>query len=95
VTPARALLADTRRRPGRLLLTGLAVAVATLFAADTVMLGDTLRTFLATAGQLTPAATATPLLAALVVGVTLVAALAAALPAVRAGRTSPLAALRS
>ena len=39
---AGALLAETRRRPGRVLLTGLAILVATTFAAGTVLLSETL-----------------------------------------------------
>ncbi|WP_028929619.1 hypothetical protein [Pseudonocardia asaccharolytica] len=41
-----ALLAETRRRPGRLLLTGLAVTVATVFAAGALLLGETMRSYL-------------------------------------------------
>jgi putative ABC transport system permease protein len=53
---AGALLAETRRKPGRLLLTGLAVTVATVFAAGTLMLAETLRAYLIATNQETPAA---------------------------------------
>lgn len=51
---AGALLAETRRRPGRLLLTGLAVLVATVFAAGTLLLSETLRGYVAETTQETP-----------------------------------------
>lgn len=51
-----ALLADARRRPGRVLLTGLAVVVATVFTAGTLLLGGTLRAALEARSQVTPAA---------------------------------------
>jgi putative ABC transport system permease protein len=53
-----ALLADTRRRPGRLLLTGLAILVATVFAAGTLLFSETLRGYVAARTQQTPAAAA-------------------------------------
>jgi putative ABC transport system permease protein len=56
---AGALLAGTRRRPGRLLLTGLAIAVATAFAAGTLLLSETLRAYVAAQAQVTPVAAAT------------------------------------
>ncbi|WP_214368879.1 FtsX-like permease family protein [Pseudonocardia sp. H11422] len=56
---AAALLAETRRRPGRLLLTGLAVTVAIVFAAGTLLLADTLRAHLTAGSVQTPAAVAT------------------------------------
>jgi putative ABC transport system permease protein len=55
---AATLLAETRRRPGRLLLTGLAITVATVFAAGTFLLGETLRAYLAATVVTTPATTA-------------------------------------
>ncbi|MHA6796811.1 ABC transporter permease [Pseudonocardia bannensis] len=55
---AGALLADTRRRPGRLLLTGLAVTVAIVFAAGTLLLADTMRAYLTAGSVETPAAAA-------------------------------------
>ena len=51
---AATLLAETRRRPGRLLLTGLAITVATVFAAGTFLLGETLRAYLAATVVRTP-----------------------------------------
>lgn len=51
---AGALLAETRRRPGRLLLTGLAITVATVFAAGTLLLGETLRVYLGAENVETP-----------------------------------------
>ena len=51
---AGALLAETRRRPGRLLLTGLAITVATVFAAGTLLLGETLRVYLGAENVKTP-----------------------------------------
>ncbi|MFC5995444.1 FtsX-like permease family protein [Pseudonocardia hispaniensis] len=53
-----ALLAETRRRPGRLLLTGLAVTVATVFAAGTLLLGETMRSYLTATSMQTPTAAA-------------------------------------
>ncbi|GAA3090534.1 hypothetical protein GCM10010464_62990 [Pseudonocardia yunnanensis] len=55
---AATLLAETRRRPGRLLLTGLAITVATVFAAGTFLLGETLRAYLAATVVTTPETTA-------------------------------------
>lgn len=55
---AGALLAETRRRPGRLLLTGLAILVATAFSAGTLLLSETLRGYVAERAQETPAAAA-------------------------------------
>ncbi|GAA1233946.1 FtsX-like permease family protein [Pseudonocardia alaniniphila] len=55
---AATLLTETRRRPGRLLLTGLAITVATVFAAGTFLLGETLRGYLTTTVVKTPEATA-------------------------------------
>jgi putative ABC transport system permease protein len=55
---ASALLAETRRKPGRLLLTGLAVIVATVFAAGTLLLSETLRAYLTRDVEQTPAAAA-------------------------------------
>jgi putative ABC transport system permease protein len=55
---AGALLAETRRRPGRLLLTGLAVLVATVFAAGTLLLAETLRGYVAERTRETPAGAA-------------------------------------
>jgi putative ABC transport system permease protein len=55
---AAVLLAEARRRPGRLLLTGLAITVATVFAAGTILLGETLRGYLAAAAEQTPVAAA-------------------------------------
>ncbi|MCO1660648.1 ABC transporter permease [Pseudonocardia humida] len=60
---AGALLAETRRRPGRLLLTGLAVLVATVFAAGTLLLAETLRGYVADRTQQTPAGAAAVVLA--------------------------------
>jgi putative ABC transport system permease protein len=54
---AATLLAETRRRPGRLLLTGLAITVATVFAAGTFLLGETLRAYLAATVVTTPETT--------------------------------------
>lgn len=51
---AGALLAETRRRPGRLLLTGLAVVVATVFAAGTVLFTETLRGYVTDVAARTP-----------------------------------------
>ncbi|WP_433276434.1 FtsX-like permease family protein [Pseudonocardia xinjiangensis] len=51
---AGALLAETRRRPGRLLLTGLAITVATVFAAGTLLFGETLRSYLGATSVETP-----------------------------------------
>ncbi len=56
---AGVLLAETRRRPGRLLLTGLAVLVATVFAAGTLLLSQTLDDYVSSRAQETPAAAAT------------------------------------
>ncbi|MGD9987427.1 FtsX-like permease family protein, partial [Pseudonocardia sp.] len=53
---AGALLADARRHPGRVVLTGLAVLVATFFAAGTLLLGGTLSTTLEAQSVVTPAA---------------------------------------
>ncbi|WP_433290100.1 FtsX-like permease family protein [Pseudonocardia sp. CA-142604] len=55
---AATLLTETRRRPGRLLLTGLAITVATVFAAGTFLLGETLRAYLTTTVEKTPETTA-------------------------------------
>ncbi|MGI5129563.1 FtsX-like permease family protein [Pseudonocardia sp. CA-107938] len=55
---AGVLLAETRRRPGRLLLTGLAVLVATVFAAGTLLLSQTLDDYVSSRSQETPAAAA-------------------------------------
>jgi putative ABC transport system permease protein len=55
---AAALLAESRRRPGRVLLTGLAITVATVFAAGTLLLGETLRAYLADTAVQTPATAA-------------------------------------
>lgn len=55
---AGTLLAETRRRPGRLVLTGLAITVATVFAAGTFLLGETLRAYLAATVVTTPQTTA-------------------------------------
>ncbi|MCP3803694.1 FtsX-like permease family protein [Allokutzneria sp. A3M-2-11 16] len=53
-----AVLAEARQRPTRLLLTGLAVVVATLFTAGTFMFADTLRKGLELQASVTPQATA-------------------------------------
>jgi putative ABC transport system permease protein len=58
--PAGALLAEARRRPGRVILSGLAVLVATVFAAGTLLLSGTLE------GALTRDAVRTPEAAAVV-----------------------------
>jgi putative ABC transport system permease protein len=55
---AGVLLAETRRRPGRVLLTGLAVIVATVFAAGTMLFSETLRDYLTEDDVVTPAAAA-------------------------------------
>ena len=55
---AAVLLAETRRKPGRVLLTGLAITVATVFAAGTLLLGETLRAYLADSAEQTPATAA-------------------------------------
>ncbi|GAA1285320.1 hypothetical protein GCM10009609_58370 [Pseudonocardia aurantiaca] len=55
---AAVLLAETRRKPGRVLLTGLAITVATVFAAGTLLLGETLRAYLADRAEQTPATAA-------------------------------------
>ncbi|GAA4850372.1 hypothetical protein GCM10023403_11640 [Pseudonocardia benzenivorans] len=55
---AGALLADARRHPGRVVLTRLAVLVATFFAAGTLLLGGTLSTTLQARSVVTPAAAA-------------------------------------
>jgi putative ABC transport system permease protein len=55
---AGALLSGVRRRPGRLLLTGVAITVATVFAAGTLLLSETLRGYLAARTQVTPVAAA-------------------------------------
>lgn len=55
---AGVLLAETRRRPGRLLLTGVAILVATVFAAGTLLLGETLRLYVASSAQETPSGAA-------------------------------------
>jgi putative ABC transport system permease protein len=55
---AGALLAETRRKPGRVLLTGLAITVATVFAAGTLLLGETLRAYLTSTAVQTPATAA-------------------------------------
>jgi putative ABC transport system permease protein len=55
---AGVLLAETRRRPGRLLLTGLAIMVSTVFAAGTLLLSQTLDDYVASRAQETPAAAA-------------------------------------
>ncbi len=73
---AGALLAETRRRPGRLLLTGLAVLVATVFAAGTLLLSETLRGYVAETTQMTPDG------AAVVVRTTVDPAVVAAVPGV-------------
>ncbi len=52
------LLAETRRRPGRVLLTGLAIIVATVFAAGTLLFTDTLDAYVATQTVQTPATAA-------------------------------------
>jgi putative ABC transport system permease protein len=49
------LLAETRRKPGRVLLTGLAVIVATVFAAGTMLFSETLRGYLTEGDVVTPA----------------------------------------
>ncbi|WP_214402726.1 ABC transporter permease, partial [Pseudonocardia lacus] len=61
---AGALLAETRRRPARLLLTGLAVLVATVFAAGTLLLAETLRGYVSERAQQTPAGAAVVVLGA-------------------------------
>jgi putative ABC transport system permease protein len=48
------LLAETRRKPGRVLLTGLAVIVATVFAAGTMLFSETLRGYLTAGDVVTP-----------------------------------------
>jgi FtsX-like permease family protein len=53
-----AWLAETRRRPGRLLLTGLAILVATVFAAGALLFSEALRGYVAARTQQTPAAAA-------------------------------------
>jgi putative ABC transport system permease protein len=58
VKASGALLAETRRRPGRVLLTGLAIIVATVFAAGTLLFTDTLDAYVATKTVQTPAAAA-------------------------------------
>ncbi|MFC4947475.1 FtsX-like permease family protein [Pseudonocardia sp. GCM10023141] len=55
---AGALLTETRRRPGRLVLTGLAITVATVFAAGTMLLSETLRAYLTDGSSVTPVAAA-------------------------------------
>ncbi len=55
---AGVLLAETRRRPGRLLLTGLAITVSTVFAAGTLLLSQTLDDYVSSRAQETPAAAA-------------------------------------
>jgi putative ABC transport system permease protein len=52
------LLAETRRKPGRVLLTGLAVIVATVFAAGTTLFSETLRGYLTEGDVVTPEAAA-------------------------------------
>ncbi|GAY09019.1 ABC transporter permease [Pseudonocardia sp. N23] len=52
------LLADARRHPGRVVLTGLAVLVAAFFAAGTLLLGGTLSTTLEARSVVTPASAA-------------------------------------
>lgn len=54
---AGALLAETRRSPGRVLLTGLAITVAVVFAATSLTLGATMQEHLTATGVRTPAAT--------------------------------------
>lgn len=49
------LLAETRRKPGRVLLTGLAIIVATVFAAGTMLFSETLRGYLTAGDVVTPA----------------------------------------
>src|SRR4051794_21598469 len=68
-----------RRRPGRLLLTGVAITVATVFAAGTLLLSETLRGYLADRSQVTPAAAAAVVhpTGTLAAGADLVAAVAA------------------
>ncbi|MEJ3657924.1 FtsX-like permease family protein [Actinomycetes bacterium KLBMP 9759] len=61
---AAALLAETRRKPGRLVLTGLAILIATVFAAGTLLFSETLRSYIADRTQQTPAATAVAILPA-------------------------------
>jgi putative ABC transport system permease protein len=51
---ASALLAETRRKPARLLLTGVAVLVATVFAAGTLLLSATLDAYVASRAVTTP-----------------------------------------
>ncbi|OLT03677.1 hypothetical protein BJF90_02805 [Pseudonocardia sp. CNS-004] len=48
------LLAETRRKPGRVLLTGLAIIVATVFAAGTMLFSETLRDYLTAGDVVTP-----------------------------------------
>jgi len=48
------LLAETRRKPGRVLLTGLAIIVATVFAAGTMLFSETLRGYLTAGDVVTP-----------------------------------------
>jgi putative ABC transport system permease protein len=48
------LLAETRRKPGRVLLTGLAIIVATVFAAGTMLFSETLRDYLTEGDVVTP-----------------------------------------
>jgi putative ABC transport system permease protein len=52
------LLAETRRKPGRVLLTGLAIIVATVFAAGTMLFSETLRDYLTEGDVVTPAGAA-------------------------------------
>jgi putative ABC transport system permease protein len=52
------LLAETRRKPGRVLLTGLAIIVATVFAAGTMLFSETLRGYLTAGDVVTPAGAA-------------------------------------
>ncbi|GAA1867693.1 ABC transporter permease [Pseudonocardia ailaonensis] len=52
------LLAETRRTPGRVVLTGLAILIATTFAAGTLLLTDALRTELTRDAVRTPEAAA-------------------------------------
>ncbi|WP_232666012.1 FtsX-like permease family protein [Pseudonocardia sp. TRM90224] len=61
---AGALLAETRRKPGRLVLTGLAILIATVFAAGTLLFSETLRGYIAGRTQQTPSATAVAILPA-------------------------------
>ena len=62
------LLASALRRPGRLLLTGLAVLVATAFAAGTLLLAETMRGYVAQSTQETPAGAAVVVRPALLPG---------------------------